>query len=90
MQYLKYYIGLEILYCRFVQIPSKLYKTEIFFLVFTFFKMILFVYFLATVTAIPNDDLYQKLKNYQNLTGIPNEEFNLLWQKQYDSSKYIF
>ena len=52
--------------------------------------MILFVYFLATVTAILNDDLYQKLKNYQNLTGIPNEEFNLLWQKQYDSGKYIF
>ena len=52
--------------------------------------MILFVYSLATVTAIPNDDLYQKLKNYQNLTGIPNEEFNLLWQKQYDSGKYIF
>lgn len=46
--------------------------------------MILFVYIFVAVTAIPQDDLYQKLKNYQNLTGISTEEVNLLWKKRHD------
>ena len=46
--------------------------------------MILFVYIFVAVTAIPKDDLYQKLKNYQNLTGISTEEFDMLWKKRHD------
>ena len=47
--------------------------------------MTIFLYFFAAATAISQDDLYQKLKIYQNLTGIPNDEFNLLWNRQHDS-----
>ena len=46
--------------------------------------MMLFIYIfvnILAVTAIPQDDHYQKLKNYQNLTGISTEEVNLLWKK---------
>ena len=46
--------------------------------------MMLFVYIFVAVTATPQDDLYQKLKNYQNLTGISTEEVNLLWKKRQD------
>ena len=52
--------------------------------------MIIFVYFFAAVTAeavqqaIPQDDLYQKLKNYQNLTGLSTEKIDLLWKERHD------
>ena len=66
------------------QISMKQYKNNGFILFHIIFKMIIFVYFFAAVIAIPQDDLYPKLKNYQNLTGISNEEFSLLWKKQHD------
>ena len=49
--------------------------------------MIIFAYFFAAVTAVPKDDLYQKLKNYQNLTGIANKELDSLWTKRHISGK---
>ena len=67
------------------QISLKQYKSNGFLLFHIIFKMILFVYFFAAVIAIPQDDLYQKLKNYQNLTVISNEEFNSLWSKRHIS-----
>ena len=54
---------------------------------FLFFKMIILVFFYAAVTATPQDDLYQKLKNYQNLTGISTEEFDLLWKQRHNPGK---
>ena len=55
----------------------------------SFLEMIIIIYFFAAVAAFPQDYLYLKLKNYQALTGISNEEFDFLWNKPHDPGQCI-
>ena len=41
------------------------------------------------MAKIAEVDLQKKLKIFQGLTKISNDEFNLLWSKRYDQGFYI-
>ena len=47
------------------------------------------IFFFVAVAAFPQDNLYLKLKNYQALAGISNEEFDFLWNKRHDPGQCI-